>query len=71
MMDSVMLHIVLPSSDGPMGFSLTGEQMEIVNKMQEENPGKYLGAKGVFQAQRIIQNRPKSQYLCPRTHLCA
>ena len=33
-----------------MGLSLTEEQMEIVNKMQEENPGKYLGAKGVFQA---------------------
>ena len=49
-MDSVMLHIVLPSSDGPMGFSLTGEQMEIVNKMQEENPGKYMGAEGVIQA---------------------
>lgn len=49
------MHFLLPSEHGPMGVWLTQEEIAIVNKMQDENPGKYQGGEGVLQA--LIDSR--------------
>lgn len=34
------MHFLFPSEHGPMGIWLSQEDIAIVNKMQDENPGK-------------------------------
>ena len=49
------MHFLFPSEHGPMGIWLSQEDIAIVNKMQDENPGKYQGGEGVLQA--LIDSR--------------
>lgn len=44
------MHFLFPSKHGPLGISLTQEEVIIVNTMQKEHPGKYEGGEGVLQA---------------------
>lgn len=53
------MHFLLPSEHGPMGLSMTQEEIAIVNKMQKEHPGKYQGVEGIMQA--IIDYRKQNQ----------
>lgn len=48
-------HFLLPSENGFIGLWLSHEEIAIVMKMEEENPGKYQGGEGVLQA--LIDSR--------------
>ena len=49
------MHFLLPSENGLIGLWLSHEEIAIVMKMEEENPGKYQGGEGVLQA--LIDSR--------------
>lgn len=53
------IHFGFPSEHGPVGISMTQEEIAIVNKMQKEHPGKYQGVEGIMQA--IIDYRSQNQ----------
>ena len=48
--DNSRRRFVLLSKDGPIGVSLTIEEIKAVNDMQAKFPNKYRGAKGVLKA---------------------
>lgn len=53
---SITKHFVLPSSHGPMGVSLTPEEIKAANRMMDGNPEKYPeGAEGVLHALKEIR----------------
>ena len=70
-MSKSVKHFVFPSDHGPMGLSLTPDDIEIVNRMKGENPGKYPeGAEGVLDALSYFRMVNKSVAAKIQTFKC-